>query len=59
MSAEVVICWYGTCTEAAHPVHDPCCSSKFHNKPLCCEHYCRFHFVEVNKCSPAIHEAAS
>ena len=44
---EVPICWVGTCTTPAHPAHDPCCSSKFHQKPLCCEHYRRFHFVET------------
>lgn len=28
--------------------HQPCCSS--HDKPLCCEDYRRFHFVEIRPC---------
>lgn len=41
------------CDEPAQPEHSPCCSS--HNKPLCCEHYCRAHFLELNPCDPAQH----
>lgn len=47
------------CGRDAQPEHTPCCSSTFHQKPVCCEHYCRGHFVEVNRCSPATHEAAA
>lgn len=40
----------------AHPRHTPCCSS--HDRPLCCECYCKLHFVEIHKCSPAFHATA-
>lgn len=39
-------CSAAACTEPAHPAHNPCCSS--HGKPLCCQHYRRFHFVETS-----------
>lgn len=45
------------CSKPAQPEHSPCCSSKFHGRSLCCEHYCRSHFVEVDKCSPESHAA--
>jgi len=38
-------CSAAACTEPPHPTHNPCCSS--HGKPLCCQHYRRFHFVET------------
>lgn len=37
-----VKCW--ACDSDAKN-HDPCCSS--HHRALCCEHYRKFHFVEV------------
>lgn len=49
MSAEQAICQ--ACSSPA--AHTPCCSS--HRKPLCCAHYCRYHFVEVNQCTPEDH----
>ena len=52
------VCAAISCGRMAQPEHTPCCSSTFHNKPLCCEHYCRSHFVEVDKCSPSSHAAA-
>lgn len=55
---DVLICFVGTCTRPAQPEHTPCCSSTLHGKALCCEHYCRSHFVEANQCTPASHEAA-
>lgn len=58
-SDEVLGCFVGTCLEPAQPEHSPCCSSTFHRKPLCCEHYCRAHFVEANPCSPDSHAAAA
>lgn len=57
-NAAVEICWAGKCDRPAQPEHSPCCSSAFHLKPLCCEHYCRSHFVERNQCSPSSHAAA-
>lgn len=51
---DVLICSAGTCSEPAQREHNPCCSS--HGQPLCCEHYCRFHFVEANQCSPETHD---
>lgn len=44
------------CSSPAPAAHSPCCSS--HGKPLCCTHYCRFHFVEVNQCTPDSHQEA-
>lgn len=46
------------CGDAAQPEHAPCCSSTFHGKALCCDHYCSTHYVEVNKCSPKTHAGA-
>ena len=54
--AEVLTCYF--CGRDAQPEHTPCCSSTFHGKAVCCEHYCRGHFVEVDKCSPSSHAAA-
>ena len=46
------------CDKAAQPEHSPCCMSGFHkDRGLCCEHYCRFHFVEVGQCDPETHLA--
>lgn len=54
------ICKVGTCAAPAQPEHTPCCSSTAHwHASLCCEHYCRAHFVEVNPCSPDSHAAAN
>lgn len=48
-------CTVRGCEVEVPEAHDPCCSS--HRHPLCCEHYCRFHFVERNRCSPEQHPA--
>lgn len=48
-------CSYTGCDRSAQPEHNPCCSS--HGRALCCEHYCRNHWVEVNKCSTETHRA--
>ncbi|UIU47033.1 kinase domain protein [Microcystis phage MinS1] len=58
-AAEVLTCAVGTCVRSAQPEHTPCCSSSLHGKALCCEHYCRSHFVEANPCSPLSHAAAN
>jgi hypothetical protein len=58
MSAVVLICEVGTCATPAQPEHSPCCSSTFHGKSFCCEHYCRSHFVEAHPCSPESHPPA-
>ncbi|WKN47119.1 hypothetical protein [Nocardioides sp. Arc9.136] len=55
---EVLVCFVGTCDKPAQPEHTPCCSSTFHGKAFCCEHYCRAHFVEAHPCSPDSHAAA-
>jgi len=52
---EVLICQVGTCVKPAQPEHSPCCSSTFHGKSFCCEHYCRSHFVEAHPCTPESH----
>lgn len=52
---EVLICEVGTCAKPAQREHSPCCSSTFHGKSFCCEHYCRTHFVEHNPCTPETH----
>lgn len=38
----------------AQPEHTPCCSS--HERSLCCLHYSKAHFVEVDPCSPGLHQ---
>jgi hypothetical protein len=54
MTAE---CMVQGCDAVVPEAHNPCCSSSMHGKPLCCEHYCNSHFLEVNRCSPDQHEA--
>lgn len=54
---QLLICEAGTCTKPAQPEHSPCCSSSFHGKSFCCEHYCNSHFVEAHRCSPESHAA--
>lgn len=55
----VGICSAGTCTRLAQPEHTPCCNSQIHGgRGLCCLHYCRFHFVERDPCSPERHAVA-
>lgn len=41
-----------TCHSKA--THLPCCSA--HKRALCCTHYCRTHFVEVDQCKPEDHQ---
>lgn len=56
---DVLICGLNFCGQPAQREHNPCCSSQFHGRALCCECYCRTHFVEVNKCSPEMHAKAA
>ena len=51
------VCESISCGAMAQPEHTPCCST--HGRDLCCKHYCRAHFVEVNPCSSADHAAVT
>lgn len=50
-------CWSTTCATEAPAAHTPCCSA--HSRPLCCKHYNRLHFVEVDPCTPDVHREAA
>lgn len=53
--ADVVVQECAACSSPAQPEHSPCCASPMHGKALCCAHYCKYHYVEVNRCSPSTH----
>lgn len=50
---DMTLCESSRCGSLAEPAHAPCCSA--HGRALCCSHYCRFHHVEVEPCSPSTH----
>ena len=49
--ATSVKCIRCTSDITARATHTPCCSS--HDKPMCCRHYRRAHFVELGWCCEA------